>query len=83
MKQLDLFGNEKKQKLSCVHTKSRCYEDFIAKFEDAKTTDDCFTPPVVFGAVVDYVFETYNLPEDTQINPRGNPRGNKTGNQTT
>lgn len=67
MKQLDLFGNDIKKKLSCVQKKSSCYEDFIAKFEDAKTTDDCFTPPVVFGAVVDYVFETYNLPEDTQI----------------
>lgn len=67
MKQLNLFGNDKKKKLSCEQTKSRCYEDFIAKFEDAKTTDDCFTPPVVFGAVVDYVFETYNLPEDTKI----------------
>lgn len=67
MKQLDLFGNEEKRKFSCATTKSRCYEDFIAKFEDAKTTDDCFTPPVVFGAVVDYVFETYKLPEETKI----------------
>lgn len=67
MKQLDLFGNEKKEKIVCATTKSSTYEDFIAKFEDAKTTDDCFTPPVVFGSVVDYVFETYNLPEETKI----------------
>ena len=67
MKQLDLFGNDIKKKIAFVTTKSKCYEDFIAKFEDAKTTDDCFTPPAVYNAVVDYVFKKYNLPEDMPI----------------
>ena len=30
------------------------YESFIKKFTDApKTTDDCYTPPEVFDAVLD------------------------------
>ncbi len=39
------------------------YESFIAKFSATtpKTTDDCYTPPDVYEAVVKYVGEIYNM----------------------
>lgn len=43
------------------------YDAFLAKFEAKKTTDDCYTPRGVYGAVADYVFAAYDLPEDTPI----------------
>ena len=43
------------------------YEAFLAKFEAKKTTDDCYTPRDVFEAVVDHVFDFYDLPDDTPI----------------
>lgn len=30
------------------------YDDFVAKFEQPKTTDDCFTPPEVYDAVLQF-----------------------------
>lgn len=33
------------------------YAEFLAKFEAKKTTDDCYTPPAVYQAVVDYIDE--------------------------
>lgn len=29
------------------------YDDFVAKFEPKKTTDDCYTPPLVYDAIRD------------------------------
>ena len=43
------------------------YEGFVDKFKPKKTTDDCYTPPAVYQAVLDYVKETYNLPDDTLV----------------
>lgn len=27
------------------------YDDFVAKFEPKKTTDDCYTPPIIYDAI--------------------------------
>lgn len=35
--------------------KSKTYEEFVEKFKPKKTTDDCYTPPAVYDAVLDYV----------------------------
>ena len=44
------------------------YEAFLSKFNKVKkTTDDCYTPCEVYEAVADYVFATYDLPDDTPI----------------
>ena len=37
------------------------YENFIDKFQEKKTTDDCYTPQNVYGAVKEYVVKKYNL----------------------
>ena len=42
---------------------SNSYENFVKKFERKKTTDDCYTPPRVYDAVLQYV-ENYILNPD-------------------
>ena len=37
------------------------YENFIDKFQEKKTTDDCYTPQNVYDAVKEYVVKKYNL----------------------
>ena len=37
------------------------YRTFVDKFKAKKTTDDCYTPPVIYAAVSDYVAGRYGL----------------------
>lgn len=37
------------------------YEEFVEKFKPKLTTDDCYTPPIVYDAVADWVASEYNL----------------------
>lgn len=55
---VNLFGEEdkvisyeKKAKLNLFSD----YSTFVDKFKPKKTTDDCYTPPAVYRAVLDYV----------------------------
>lgn len=57
------------------------YEKFISKFKAAKTTDDCYTPQPIYEAVVDYVFEKAQLPEDTEIVRPFRPGGDYTAEE--
>ena len=57
------------------------YEKFISKFKAAKTTDDCYTPQPIYEAVVDYVFEKAQLPEDTEIVRPFRPNGDYTAEE--
>lgn len=43
------------------------YEGFVEKFKAKKTTDDCYTPPAVYEAVLGWVRERYGLTEDVPI----------------
>lgn len=43
------------------------YDGFVDKFKPKKTTDDCYTPPAVYDAVLDFVHRTWALPEKTLI----------------
>lgn len=43
------------------------YEGFIEKFKPKKTTDDCYTPPKVYDAVLGYVVKRYGVPGDALI----------------
>lgn len=49
--------------------KSKNYEEFVEKFKSKKTTDDCYTPPVVYDALAGYVAERYNLDRSTFCRP--------------
>ena len=37
------------------------YEGFVEKFKPKKTTDDCYTPPLVYDAVADWTANEYGL----------------------
>ena len=43
------------------------YDGFVRKFEAKKTTDDCYTPPAVYEAVVNWCRGNCGLKPDTQI----------------
>ena len=43
------------------------YEAFVEKFKPKKTTDDCYTPELVYNAVRDWVLNEYNIPENVRI----------------
>jgi hypothetical protein len=40
------------------------YNEFLDKFEAKKTTDDCYTPDIVYDAVADWVAKEYKLNRD-------------------
>ena len=41
--------------------RNETYEEFVEKFKPKKTTDDCYTPSLVYNAVVDWAVREYNL----------------------
>lgn len=45
------------------------YDAFVEKFKPKKTTDDCYTPPLVYDAVADWVAETYGLDREKFVRP--------------
>ena len=45
------------------------YDAFVEKFESKKTTDDCYTPPLVFDAVADWVANEYNVERARFVRP--------------
>ena len=45
------------------------YNAFLDKFEDPKTTDDCYTPDLIYDAVADYVAEHYHLERSSFVRP--------------
>lgn len=45
------------------------YQEFVEKFKPKKTTDDCYTPPIVYDAVADYVAEHYGLKKSHFVRP--------------
>ena len=45
------------------------YQAFLAKFEAAKTTDDCYTPELVYEAVAKWVEDEYGVKRDNFVRP--------------
>ena len=45
------------------------YQEFLAKFELKKTTDDCYTPAPVYDAVAKYVEEQYGISRAKFVRP--------------
>ena len=71
MGQLNLFGEAVGLK-EIKRTKSEVFNDynsFVDKFETKKTTDDCYTPPAVYDAVLDFVRGIYDLEGVTVVRP--------------
>ena len=49
--------------------KSKTYEEFVEKFKPKKTTDDCYTPPMVYEAVKDWACTEYNIDPEKIVRP--------------
>lgn len=45
------------------------YNEFLDKFEQAKTTDDCYTPDGVYDAVAEWVAKEYKLDKSKFVRP--------------
>ena len=45
------------------------YEGFVEKFKPKKTTDDCYTPPLVYDAVADWTAKEYGLDREDFVRP--------------
>ena len=45
------------------------YEAFEKKFENAKTTDDCYTPVLVYKAVAEWVAKEYGVKPENMVRP--------------
>ena len=45
------------------------YEQFVEKFKPKKTTDDCYTPDVVYSIVLDYVVNKWDIKERPIVRP--------------
>lgn len=45
------------------------YTEFVEKFKPKLTTDDCYTPPIVYDAVADWVAAEYKLDRSRFVRP--------------
>ena len=45
------------------------YDAFIEKFKPKKTTDDCYTPPLVYEAVKNWVCAEYGIDPESIVRP--------------
>ena len=45
------------------------YQTFVNKFKEAKTTDDCYTPPEIYDAIADWVAEEYGYNRKKFLRP--------------
>ena len=57
----DLFGNEAKGGKKSRNEIINDYEGFTEKFKSKKTTDDCYTPPAVYDAVLGWLEENADI----------------------
>ena len=45
------------------------YEGFVEKFKPKLTTDDCYTPPLVYEAVADWAAKEYHVDKSCFVRP--------------
>ena len=49
--------------------KSETYGEFVKKFKPKKTTDDCYTPEIVYNAISEWVTQEYHLNKADFVRP--------------
>ena len=49
--------------------KGETYNEFVEKFKPKKTTDDCYTPEIVYNAIADWVANEYHLNKADFVRP--------------
>ena len=54
---------------ACLFDDNAEYDSFVAKFKPKKTTDDCYTPPLVYAAIRDWVCKRYDIDPACIVRP--------------
>ena len=49
--------------------KTQNYEEFVEKFKPQKTTDDCYTPSIIYDTVSSWVAKEYNINKEKIVRP--------------
>ena len=49
--------------------KSKTYEEFVEKFKPKLTTDDCYTPPLIYDTVRDWACREYGIDPGSIVRP--------------
>lgn len=71
-KQLTFFGDDEVRELNKKQRYSnagKTYQEFVDKFKPKLTTDDCYTPPIVYDAVADWTAKEYGLDRADFVRP--------------
>lgn len=63
------FDDRKRYDNDGLENESEEYQDFVEKFEPKRTTDDCYTPDLVYEAVVQYCEDQYGLNRSNFVRP--------------
>lgn len=71
MENFSIFAEELKAAEAEFYAEERSeeYAEFLKKFEAKKTTDDCFTPPLVYDAVAGWVEREYGVDRSAFVRP--------------
>ena len=64
----DWFNNENRLQDN-ADEQSEEYQQFVEKFNTKKTTDDCYTPDLVYAAVVEWVEQEYGVKRENFVRP--------------
>jgi len=64
----DWFNDESRMEIN-PDEQSEEYQQFVEKFETKKTTDDCYTPDLVYAAVVEWVEQEYGVKRENFVRP--------------
>ena len=64
----DFFSRENRNDTSKEEGNEE-YNDFIEKFEAKKTTDDCYTPEVIYDSICDWVCSEYGVNRSDFVRP--------------
>lgn len=57
------------EQLSLFETTNAEYHAFVEKFKPKKTTDDCYTPDIVYNAVAEWVQKEYGKNKNSFVRP--------------
>lgn len=52
-----------------MNKKNTSYDDFVEKFKPKKTTDDCYTPPLVYDAVLEWARKHLDMGDRPVVRP--------------
>ena len=53
----------------CLFSDNPEYDAFVEKFKPKKTTDDCYTPPLIYDAIRDWACREYDIHPEKIVRP--------------